>query len=86
MAEPTRLQRDYTCQEVVGLASEYLEGAMTTEQMTAFEMHLNFCDGCFSFLDQVRTTAGMAHALPEDEIPDEIKAGLLQAFKDWKGG
>jgi predicted anti-sigma-YlaC factor YlaD len=85
MAEPTRRQRDYTCREVVGLASEYLEGAMTTEQMTAFEMHLNFCDGCFRFLDQVRTTAGMARALPEEEIPDEIKTELLQAFIDWKG-
>ena len=85
MAEPTRVQRDYTCQEVVGLASEYLEGAMRPAQMAAFEMHLNFCDGCFRFLDQVRTTAGMARALPEEEIPDEIRAQLLRAFNDWKG-
>ena len=85
MAEPTRVQRDYTCQEVVGLASEYLEGAMTPAQMAAFEMHLNFCDGCFRLLDQVRTTAGMARALPEEEIPDEIRAQLLRAFNDWKG-
>jgi hypothetical protein len=85
MAEPTRLQRDYTCQEVVELVSEYLEGAMTPEQMTAFELHLNFCDGCFRFLDQVRTTAAMARVLPEDEIPDEIRAELLRAFNDWKG-
>jgi hypothetical protein len=85
MAEPTRAQRDYTCQEVVGLASEYLEGAMTPAQMTAFELHLNFCDGCFRFLDQVRTTAGMARVLPEGEIPEEIKFELLQVFNDWKG-
>lgn len=85
MSEPTRVQRDYTCEEVVGLASEYLEGAMTPVQMTAFEMHLNFCDGCFRFLDQVRTAAGIARRLPEEEIPDEIKAELLQAFSDWKG-
>ena len=84
MAEPTRVQREYTCQEVVGLASEYLEGAMTPEQMTAFELHLNFCDGCFTFLDQVRTTAAMARVLPEAEIPHEIRAELLRAFNDWK--
>ena len=35
MAEPGNEQaRDYSCREVVGLASEYLEGAMTSEQMT----------------------------------------------------
>jgi predicted anti-sigma-YlaC factor YlaD len=84
MAEPTRVQHEYTCQEVVELATEYLEGAMTLEQMTAFELHLNFCDGCFRFLDQVRTTAAMARVLPEEEIPDEMKGKLLQAFNDWR--
>jgi predicted anti-sigma-YlaC factor YlaD len=83
MAEPTR--RDYTCQEVVELASEYLEGAMTSEQMAAFEVHLNFCDGCFRFLDQVRATAALARALPDDEIPDEVRAELLQVFIDLRG-
>ena len=84
MAEPTRPRRDYTCQEVVELASEYLEGAMTAEQMAAFEVHLNFCDGCFRFLDQVRATAALARALPEEEIPDEVRAELLQVFDDWR--
>jgi predicted anti-sigma-YlaC factor YlaD len=84
MAEPTLPRRDYTCQEVVELASEYLEGAMTSEQMATFEVHLNFCDGCFRFLDQVRATASLARALPEEEIPDEVRAELLQVFNDWR--
>ncbi len=83
MAEPTRVQREYTCQEVVELASEYLEGAMTPEQMTRFELHLNLCDGCFSFVEQVRATAGMAGRLSEDQIPDEMKTKLLAAFREW---
>ena len=33
---------------------------MAAEQMTAFELHLNFCDGCSGFVDQVRTTAATA--------------------------
>ena len=85
MAEPGSEQaRDYSCREVVGLASEYLEGAMTSEQMTAFEVHLNFCDGCFRFVDQVRATAATAGALPDEAIPDELKSRLLAAFRDWK--
>jgi hypothetical protein len=62
--------------------SEYLEGALTPEQMTRFELHLNL-DGCFSFVEQVRTTAAMAGRLSEDQIPDEIKSKLLTAFRDW---
>ena len=84
MAEPARVERDYTCREVVELVSDYLEGALTPPQMTAVEVHLNFCDGCFTFLDQVRTTAATARALPEEQIPDELKDKLLEAFGDWK--
>jgi anti-sigma factor RsiW len=85
MAEPSgEFQHDYTCQEVVGLASEYLDGMMTAEQVTAFELHLNFCDGCSSFVEQVRITAATAQRLSADEIPEEMKAKLLAAFKDWR--
>jgi anti-sigma factor (TIGR02949 family) len=85
MAEPSgEFQHDYTCQEVVALASEYLEGTMTADQMTAFELHLNFCDGCSNFVDQVRTTAATARRLSAEEIPEEMKAKLLAAFKDWR--
>jgi len=85
MAEPRRdFVPGYACQEVVELATEYLEGTMTPQEMTRFELHLNFCDGCFSFVDQVRTTAAMARVLSEEEIPDETKAKLLAAFRDWK--
>jgi hypothetical protein len=76
--------RDYTCREVVGLASEYLEGAMTPGKRTRFEVHLNFCDGCFRFVDQVRETTAAARALPLEEIPDELKTSLLAAFRGWK--
>jgi predicted anti-sigma-YlaC factor YlaD len=82
--EPTRIERGYACQEVVELASEYLEGAMTPEQMTRFELHLNLCDGCYAFLEQVRTTSEIAGLLPEEQIPEEIKTQLLAAFRDWK--
>lgn len=85
MADPSgEFQHDYTCQEVVALASEYLEGTMTAEQVTAFELHLNFCDGCSSFVEQVRATAATARALTADEIPEEMRVKLLDAFREWK--
>lgn len=86
MAEPTRVQRDYMCREVVELVSEYLEGAMSPEQMSAFEVHLNYCDGCFAFLDQLRATTAVARVVPDEQIPDGIKDELLRAFNDWKRG
>jgi Putative zinc-finger len=84
MAEPTsEFEHGYTCKEVVELAAEYIEGAMTTSQRTRFEMHLNFCDGCFTFIDQINATAALAGHLHEEQIPDGTKAKLLAAFRDW---
>jgi hypothetical protein len=85
MAESSRDYVDgYACREVVELATDYLEGAMTPEKMTRFELHLNLCDGCFTFVEQVRATAGMARALSEEEIPEQTRAELLEAFRGWR--
>ena len=84
MAESPRSGRDYACQEVVELATEYLEGELAPEQMVAFEVHLNFCDGCFAFLEQVRTTSTLAGTVADDDVPDEVMTALLSVFDEWK--
>lgn len=84
MAEPTgEFEHGYTCKEIVDLATEYVEGAMTAAQMTQFELHLNFCEGCVAFVEQIRATAAMAGRLSEELIPEETKVRLLDAFRDW---
>jgi hypothetical protein len=84
MAEPTgEFEHGYTCKEIVDLATEYVEGAMTAAQMTQFELHLNFCEGCVAFVEQIRATAAMAGRLSEEQIPEETKVKLLQAFRHW---
>jgi Putative zinc-finger len=85
MTEPTHeFEHGYTCKEVIDLATEYVEGAMTPSQMTRFELHLNFCDGCVTFVDQIRATAAMAGRLSEEQIPGETKVKLLAAFRGWR--
>jgi hypothetical protein len=76
-------EHGYTCTEVVELATEYVEGAMPAQDMTRFELHLNFCDGCFTFIDQIRTTAALAGRLSEEQVPEDVKGKLLAAFRDW---
>ena len=85
MAEPLGIhEHGYTCREVVELAAEYVDGAMSPEDATLFEMHLNFCDGCFTFIDQIRETASIAGRITERQVPEETKAKLLEAFRDWR--
>jgi len=73
-----------TCQEVVELVTDYFEGALSTEEADLFEQHINFCEGCDWYVDEMRTTVASVGKVTEEEIPDETREKLLTAFRDWK--
>ena len=73
-----------SCQEVVELVSDYLEQALPAGDAAVLEQHLNFCDGCVWYVDQVRTTIDAVGELREEDVPEETKAKLMVAFRDWK--
>src|SRR5437763_196908 len=85
MREPTReFEHGYTCNQVVELATDYVEHALPPQLVEPFEMHLNLCDGCFTFIEQIRTTAELGGRLTEEQIPEETNAQLLAAFREWQ--
>jgi len=73
-----------TCQEVVELVTGYLEGALSPEETDLFEQHINFCDGCDWYVDEMRTTVATVGKIQEEEIRAETRDKLMTAFRDWK--
>jgi anti-sigma factor RsiW len=73
-----------SCQEVVELVTDYLEHAMPPEEASLFEQHINFCDGCQWYLDQMRTTIAAVGRIEEEDVPSEARDKLLAAFRDWR--
>ena len=73
-----------TCQEVVELVTEYLDGALPSEQASVFEQHLNFCDGCVWYVDQMRRAVDAVGHIREEDVPAETRDRLLSAFREWK--
>ena len=73
-----------TCQEVVELVTDYLERALPPEEMTLFEQHLNFCEGCIVYVEQIRATAETVGRVREEDVPPETKEKLMAAFREWK--
>ena len=69
-----------TCQEVIELVSDYLDQALTPEEASLFEQHVNFCDGCDWYLDQMRSTVATVGRVTEQDVPDETREKLLAAF------
>jgi hypothetical protein len=73
-----------SCQEVVELVSNYLEQALPPDEAALVEQHLNFCDGCVWYVDQIRTTIASTGRIEEEDIPPETRDTLMAAFRDWK--
>jgi predicted anti-sigma-YlaC factor YlaD len=71
-----------SCQEVVELVTDYLEGALATEEGALFEQHLNFCEGCERYLDQMRSTVAAVGRIEETDVPPAMRERLLVAFRD----
>lgn len=77
-------EHELTCQEVVELVSDYLEGTLDAEQRARFEAHLAGCRGCTNYLEQMRRTIQMVGRLTEESLSPPVRDELLALFRDWK--
>jgi anti-sigma factor RsiW len=74
---------DITCEELVELVTEYLEGALTPAARERIELHLAGCDGCSAHLEQVRAVLRVAGALPPERLSDGAEDELVATFLSW---
>jgi anti-sigma factor RsiW len=72
--------RDIACNELVELLTEYLEGTLPPDEVAAIEEHLRDCDGCRTYLDQLRTTIELLGSATVDTLSDQAYEELLAAF------
>ena len=80
----TRPGMELTCEELVELITDYLEGIMPPEERLRFEDHLDICEGCRAYLDHMRATLRMIGHLREENIPAHTSEQLLVAFRTWR--
>ena len=73
-----------SCQEVVELVTDYLDGALSADDATLFEQHLNFCEGCVWYVDQIKKTVETLGEVREEDVSPEAKDRLMAAFRDWR--
>jgi len=73
-----------SCQELVNLVNEYLEGALESDDRARFEAHLAECEGCANYLNQMRATINLVGRLTEESVPAPAIDKLMAAFRNWK--
>lgn len=76
-------EEEMTCQELVELVTDYLEGRMSLAERLRFQWHLGVCRNCRRYLQQMRLTIQTLGALPPESIPPEVQDDLLKRFRTW---
>jgi anti-sigma factor RsiW len=72
-----------TCVELVELVTAYLEGDLSDAERTRFDDHIGGCEGCSNYLDQMRETIAITGRIEADDLSDEARSELLEAFRGW---
>jgi anti-sigma factor RsiW len=74
----------FTCQQIVDLVTDYVEGALPASDRLAFEQHISICPPCRAYFTQMRTVVRVAGSLREDDLPQPVRESLVKVFRDWK--
>jgi anti-sigma factor RsiW len=71
-----------TCQEMVELVTDYLEGTLGWRDRRRVARHLDACAACTRYVEQMRATLDLLGTVPVDTLSPEAQATLLDAFRD----
>jgi len=72
-----------SCQELVELVTDYLEGALAPGDLRRFEEHIEGCGKCTTYLAQMRETIRATGSLTPEDLSPEAEQELLTLFRDW---
>jgi len=70
------------CAEVVELLTDYLEGALEEPVRAEIEAHLALCEGCDTYLAQMRSTIAVLGHVPVASLTEQARSELVTAFRD----
>ena len=77
---------ELSCQELVELVTDYLEGALEAEERHRFDEHMAACGNCEQYLEQIRRTIALVGRLEPAALTPEAEAELRTAFRGWRQG
>jgi anti-sigma factor RsiW len=77
---------DVPCIEFVEVITDYLDGALPTDETRRLEEHLAICTGCESALAQFRELIRLSGRVAEsdiDALTPEQREPVMAAFREW---
>jgi anti-sigma factor RsiW len=75
---------EIACRELVELVTPYLEGVMPPEERSAVDRHLAACDGCRTYVEQMRLTIRAIGHVSDEAITSRTREEVLAIFRTWR--
>lgn len=75
---------EIVCRELVELVTPYLEGVLPANEVAAIEQHLEECNGCRTYVEQMRQTIRAIGHIPHEPITSRTREEVLAIFRAWK--
>jgi anti-sigma factor RsiW len=71
-----------SCRELVELVTDYLEGTLDPARLAALDAHLAGCDGCGTYVEQMRQTVAALRGIGDGEtVLPQTRQAILAAFE-----
>ena len=80
-----RRPRKVACRDWVEQVTDYLDGALSAEEVARIDAHLDACGDCARVLEQWREVIRLTGRLSEDEVATldlHTRGELIAAFRD----
>jgi predicted anti-sigma-YlaC factor YlaD len=69
------------CEEIFEALSEYIDEEIAAQKCSEIEAHLEHCYNCRVVVDTLKKTVALYHAVPEENLPDEIRLRLHKIIR-----
>ena len=73
-----------SCNEIVEMVTDYLEGDLDQPTAAALEEHLRLCPGCDRYVDQIRETVSTLGSITSESLSPQAQSDLLKAFRTFQ--
>jgi predicted anti-sigma-YlaC factor YlaD len=70
---------------MIEVVTDYLEGALPSEERERYERHLSYCAGCGAYFEQMRETITLTGTVAREEaLPPALREDIVAQFRNWK--
>jgi predicted anti-sigma-YlaC factor YlaD len=75
---------EIVCREFVELVTPYLEDVLPPDERALIERHLAACDGCRTYLEQMRQTLRAIGHISHEPITSRTRDEVIAIFRAWR--